>query len=188
MYTQSNVVNTVGWRRRARHCWRPRTGAPVPYSMPARSATRQRATRALRDTARSPPRTPAARRTLARGARRSALLPAPRRLRVTSPKNAHDSISRRACPVRRRAGLRQPCGAPCMPAPRRYRGRPWPIPLCLSSRRRPCRATWLFPLHHRPRSAPPLPQLARAPHHPGDPAPTHHPCAPCTNPIDERVS
>ena len=108
MYTQSNVVNTVGWRRRrARHCWRRPTGAPVPYSMPARSRNAAARNPSLWGTARSPVPGAGGARTLARGARRSAL-PAPRRLAGHLPRAPTVASAGALVQSRRRAACANP--------------------------------------------------------------------------------
>ena len=80
------------------------------------------------------------------------------------PKGAHGSIGRSACPVPPPGGLRQPRGAPDMPAPRRYRGRPWPIRPCLSSRRPRMPGDLAFPLtSSAPERAPVTASCSRPP-------------------------
>lgn len=115
---------------------------------------------------------------LARGARRSALLPAPRRLRVTSPKNAHGSISRRACPVRRRAA----CANPAVRRACRPRagtgGDHGRFPSACQAAAAPAGRPGFSPYIIGPGALPRYRYL---------PAPRHHPCAPCASPIDEPV-
>ena len=130
MYPQSNVVNTVGWRRRrARHCWRRPTGAPVPYSMPARSrnaAARSPSLWGYRQIA-------GGARTLTRGARRSAL-PAPRRLAGHLPRAPTVASAGALVQSRRRAACANPAASrACRPraATGGDHGR---FALCLSSR------------------------------------------------------